>query len=130
MVLGSWCGSKILLLNNALAPWFIIVPETDVDELYQLSQQEQQLLQRQINRLSAFLKEEMLVDKLNVAAIGNIVSQLHIHVVGRSVGDFCWPGVVWGAGSKKPYDDATVVELRHQLQAFLGGELLPDSTSG
>lgn len=125
LILGGWDSSLLLLLNNALVPWFIIVPRTQVTELYELSAEQQSGLQAQINSLSRFLKEQLSVDKINVAAIGNIVSQLHIHVVGRSVGDFCWPGVVWGADKKRPYDQPEVQGLRDKLQRFVGDDLNP-----
>lgn len=98
--------SHLLLMNNALFPWFILVPETDVTELCDLSVDEQQILIDEINRVSRFIKARFTVDKLNVAAIGNVVSQLHIHVIGRRMTDECWPGVVWGAGKSEPYPDA------------------------
>ncbi|MCW8830967.1 MAG: HIT domain-containing protein [Gammaproteobacteria bacterium] len=121
-VLGRFQTSRLLLLNNSLVPWFILVPETSATELYELPVQQQQLLLDEINMLSNHLKHNFTVDKLNVAAIGNIVSQLHIHVVGRHFDDFCWPDVVWGAEGWLSYDQKQVDTIKSQ---FI--EQLPDS---
>ena len=120
--LGQLNSSRLLLLNNALVPWFILVPETTVTEIYDLPQHQQIALLGEINLLSSHVKQNFAVDKLNVAAIGNIVSQMHIHVVGRSVGDFCWPGVVWGAEGKQAYEATQLETIKAQLL-----DQLPDS---
>ena len=65
------------------------------------------------------LKQNFSVDKLNVATIGNIVSQMHVHIVGRRVGDYCWPGVVWGAEGKQNYDQTQVDAIKTQLSQQL-----------
>ena len=120
--LGRLKNSRLLLLNNALVPWFILVPETQAPEIYELPQAQQIILLDEINLLSNHLKLHFNIDKLNVAAIGNIVSQMHIHVVGRSVGDFCWPGVVWGAEGKQPYQHDAVETIKSQLTAQLAND--------
>jgi diadenosine tetraphosphate (Ap4A) HIT family hydrolase len=114
-VLGHLKTSRLLLLNNALVPWFILVPDTDVTEIYQLPHEQQLLLLDEINIISNYIKQNFVVDKLNVAAIGNIVSQMHIHLVGRRLDDFCWPGVVWGAKDKKAYQDSEVDAIKSRL---------------
>ncbi|HEA26053.1 MAG TPA: HIT domain-containing protein, partial [Ectothiorhodospiraceae bacterium] len=87
-VLGELSSGNLLLLHhNAAIVWFIVVPKTDKTELFELSPTEQQQLLAEINQLSAFLKEESKCDKINVATIGNIVSQLHIHIIGRNQDD-------------------------------------------
>jgi len=113
-ILSEGKNSLLLLLNNSLLPWFILVPKTDKTEWYQLDVSLQDTIQRQINALSKFINQEYQVDKLNVASIGNIVSQLHIHIVGRYKDDYCWPGVVWGNKVKKSYtsDEVTVISQR------------------
>ncbi|GAB6097382.1 HIT family protein [Desulfatiferula olefinivorans] len=103
-VLGRLSAGHLLLMNNRLFPWLILVPETEKTELYELDEVVLTLLVADINRISRLLKSAFPVDKLNVAAIGNVVSQLHIHVIGRSTTDPCWPGVVWGSGQTEPYD--------------------------
>ena len=89
-------GFHLLLHKNATIPWIIVVPVTDVIEIFDLSTSQQQRLNGLIKRISYYLQREFSTTKMNVAAIGNIVSQLHIHVIGRKKGDACWPGVVWG----------------------------------
>lgn len=102
-ILGELDAGLLLLLNNALVPWFILVPRTEATELYQLDTELQQKVWQEIDVLSRFVQAEFKVQKINVAAIGNIVRQLHIHVVGRRQDDYCWPGVVWGAEGKVDY---------------------------
>ena len=94
IVLGRLDISQLLLMNNALVPWFILVPVTTETEIVDLSAQDQARLLQEINLLSGFIKENFNITKLNTAAIGNVVSQLHIHVVGRDPADYCWPDVV------------------------------------
>jgi len=107
-ILGELDAGLLLLLNNALVPWFILVPRTEATELYQLDSELQQKVWQEIDVLSRFVQAEFKVQKMNVAAIGNIVRQLHIHVVGRRQDDYCWPGVVWGAEGKVDYDQEQV----------------------
>ncbi len=110
---------RILLLNNSLVPWFVLVPEVEVKELFQLTaNQRAQLLDLQ-DQVSRFVLDSFDVRKLNVAAIGNVVSQLHVHVIGRKPGDYCWPGVVWGNPHKQTYSDDAVSEIRRKLGRFI-----------
>ncbi len=109
----------ILLLNNALYPWFIVVPKTAKTELYELDKTLQLQILDTINQLSAHIIDEYKSDKLNVAAIGNIVEQLHIHVVGRHKSDPCWPGVVWGCPEKRHYNQAEVEKIKLILNSVL-----------
>ncbi len=118
-LLGESDDSLLLLNKSADVPWFILAPKTNHTELFELAPEQQQTILQEINWLSSWLKTELKVDKLNVAAIGNIVSQLHIHVVGRSKGDFCWPGVVWGAQSQLAYSDEKLAELKAKLSSGL-----------
>jgi diadenosine tetraphosphate (Ap4A) HIT family hydrolase len=120
LVLGRMNISKLLLMNNALVPWLILVPRTSKTEITELSAAEQASLVEEINILSGFIKSNFEISKLNIASIGNIVSQLHIHVVGRHSSDYCWPGVVWGAQEKKLYTDEQVNEIVLALKEQLG----------
>lgn len=120
-VLGRLESQHLLLLNNSLYPWLILVPETDVTEFYELDEPEQLLLLKNVNRLSGFLKQNYTVDKLNIAAIGNIVSQLHVHIIGRTRTDFCWPDVVWGRPENCPYKEAELDKFKEQLIKMFGG---------
>ena len=96
--LGRFSLSHVLLHRNAALPWLILVPEAapGVSELYELDDARRRELDEEIDALAPYLKRAFGAQKINVAAIGNLVPQLHIHVVGRNPGDPCWPGVVWG----------------------------------
>jgi diadenosine tetraphosphate (Ap4A) HIT family hydrolase len=119
-LLGQWESSRLLLFDNVLVPWFILVPVTDVCEYYQLANDHQAMLQRQMNQLADFLKTQCRVDKVNIATLGNVVSQLHIHVVGRFHHDAYWPDVVWGKAQKEPYSKQDVITMAKQLQDVFG----------
>ena len=116
LVLGELQHSLLLLMNNALLPWFILVPKTDKTELYELASEVQAGVWAEVNAVSKFVKDEFCVDKLNVAAIGNVVQQLHIHVIGRQHEDYCWPGVVWGRPEKKPYTKEAIDHIMAKLK--------------
>lgn len=120
-LLGRIKSTRLLLLNNSLLPWFILVPETTACEIYELPQSQQLDLLAEINLISSHLKQNYRVDKLNIAAIGNVVSQMHIHVVGRHIDDFCWPGVVWGTEQKQLYLDNEVQQIKSRLTEMLSG---------
>ncbi len=115
ITLGKFGTSTLLLFNNSLLPWFILVPPTTVDEVFKLSPQQQQALFDESNQLGQFISTTFNTDKINTAAIGNIVRQLHIHVVGRYVDDFCWPNVVWGNPEKQAYTNNEVQTIVDQL---------------
>jgi len=118
-ILGTMNESSLLLSRNAHFPWFILVPDTKETEFYKLEQEQQHLLLSQVNKLSAFIERRFAIDKLNIAAIGNIVSQMHIHVIGRHQKDPCWPGVVWGCEQFKAYAEGEVETIRDQLEMDL-----------
>jgi len=110
-------GDQLLLHHNAAVVWFIVVPKTDQAELFELPPTKQQQLLDEINRLSAFLKEQHNCDKINIATIGNIVSQLHIHIIGRFKDDPYWPDVVWGQATTKNWSKSELQQLTGKLQA-------------
>lgn len=107
-----------LLLNNSYFPWFIVVPKTHCTELYQLAQEQQQQLQSETNLLSEFVSSHFDCAKLNVASIGNIVKQMHIHIIARNESDPCWPGVVWGTSFQQVYNIVDVQEIQKKLKLF------------
>ncbi len=109
-------GISVLLHHNADVLWFILVPHTDAIEYYQLSSSQQQILNEQINRLSKLIKEHFEYDKVNVASIGNVVSQMHIHVVGRRKQDPYWPAVVWGQPMLRQHETAFIEAVKSQLE--------------
>ena len=110
--LGELELSLVLLMNNSLVPWFILVPKVEENEICLLTNQQQNILYSEIDILSKFVSDSFETDKLNIAAIGNIVNQLHVHIVGRRNNDYCWPGVVWGEKEKRPYSDSEIENIR------------------
>jgi diadenosine tetraphosphate (Ap4A) HIT family hydrolase len=108
-----------LLHQNAEVVWFILVPHTNVTELYQLETDLQQQVYQRINRLSDFIQSHFSIDKINVASIGNVVSQLHIHVIGRRLDDVYWPDVVWGKKFEKKRESTQISLISTQLSTYL-----------
>ena len=109
--LGQLNEQTLLLMNNSLVPWFIILPNTQETELFKLDKAERAKLDKNIDSLSGLLVNHFKTDKLNIATIGNIVSQMHVHIIGRSVDDAFWPGVVWGRVEKTEYKKEEVERL-------------------
>ena len=111
--------SELRLMNNAALPWLILVPQVaHCSELTDLSNHEQLQLWQEVNVCHQLLAA-FTPDKINTAAIGNVVSQLHVHVVARYHNDALWPAPIWGQLPAQPYD-ATQAELRiGQLQVAL-----------
>lgn len=114
--LGQLNGQELLLLNNSLIPWFIILPITQETELYKLEISERQKLDKNIHLLSEFISNHYNPDKLNVASIGNMVPQMHMHVIGRFESDPYWPGVVWGRDESRCSSNGEILELVKTLQ--------------
>lgn len=120
LLLGDFPLCRLLLMNDANYPWFILVPRRDeVSELFQLDAQEQQQLWRESTELAEVLKDTFKADKMNVATLGNVVSQLHMHVIVRRKDDLAWPAPVWGKHPAKPYSDEQVAALRSKLRMVL-----------
>jgi diadenosine tetraphosphate (Ap4A) HIT family hydrolase len=95
---------EVLLFNNALFPWVILVPQrAEIKEIIDLNAQDRITLIQEISMISEIMQEVFSPDKLNVAALGNIVPQLHVHIIARYQSDSAWPQPVFGNG-KKPYD--------------------------
>lgn len=113
--LGKLNGQLLLVMNNALLPWFILVPRTEHKEIFQLGESEQQSLYKNLNILSRHILCHYPVSKINIGAIGNLVPQLHIHVIGRSETDHAWPQVVWGNPQKTAYTPEQLQEVLHRL---------------
>ena len=96
--------SDLRLMNDARFPWLILVPRRpNATELTDLDEPDRMRLMAEVAAVSQALRTATNCDKLNVGALGNIVRQLHIHVVARSCGDAAWPGPVWGAGEPVAY---------------------------
>jgi len=127
-LMGDLSLCQLRLMNNANVPWFILVPRIPTEgsafvEFHCLSNEVQLSLLKEINRVSAFLSDVYHPDKVNVATIGNIVKQLHVHVVGRYKDDFCWPNVVWGQGGSRNYDAEEVELIRLKINDHFGEKI-------
>ncbi len=103
--------SQIRLMNDDRFPWIVLVPRVSgASEWIDLNGDQQRLLLAEINQISRHLKQKPGVAKLNIGALGNIVPQLHIHIVGRREGDAAWPGPVWGTGPAQRFDPDVLAE--------------------
>lgn len=117
---GELSLSRLLLMNDARFIWLILVPRVDnLSEIIDLDATDRARLMEEISACSIWLRARPGVDKINVGALGNIVRQLHIHIVGRAVGDAAWPGPVWVSGAARRYDsdaaNAIVTRIRREL---------------
>jgi diadenosine tetraphosphate (Ap4A) HIT family hydrolase len=109
-----------LLMNDARYPWVILVPRiTGLTEIYQLSGEQQQQLMLESNTVAKKLADLVSADKMNIAALGNVVSQLHVHHVARYQQDEAWPEPVWGKGKVIRYSEQEQAAVIEQLQQTL-----------
>ena len=125
VLLGDMELSRVLLMNDSRFPWLVLVPrKPECVEVFDLSPSEQNLLIAEITRASRILRSVASAEKINIGAPGNIVSQLHVHIVARSRADPAWPGPCWGFEKPVPYAArartdwttrlSTALELRSQ----------------
>lgn len=125
--IGRFGLCRLLLMNESRYPWFILVPaRAGVAEIYQLPESEQIQLIRESSRLAQSLAESFRADKMNVAAIGNLVPQLHVHHIVRYRDDPAWPAPVWGRFEALPYDEPALAATMARLKSAL----LPDFVWG
>ena len=110
---------RVQLMNDARFPWLILIPRrTSLRELTDIHSEERLIAFDDIERASEALRKLYTPTRINVAAIGNIVTQLHIHVVARQTTDVAWPATVWGHGTAEPYADPT--QRLGELRAVFG----------
>jgi len=120
IVLGRLDLCAVLLMPDANYPWLILVPQREnISEIYQLSEGDQQLLMRESSQVSRVLVELFDADKINVAALGNMVPQLHVHHVARYKTDVAWPAPVWGALAAKEYSAEALQKVVKRLKKGL-----------
>ena len=120
VTLGDWPLCRLQLINDARFPWLILVPRhSDLREIHDLAPPERALLTEEIARASSLMQQAFKADKMNVAALGNQVPQLHVHVIARFVGDLAWPNPVWGQGTPRPMSEAESAERIALLQPLL-----------
>jgi diadenosine tetraphosphate (Ap4A) HIT family hydrolase len=118
--IGDFPLCRLLLSNDSNYPWFILVPRReDVSELFQLDATDQRQLWKETTELAEMLKDSFDADKLNVATLGNVVSQLHMHVIVRKREDAAWPAPVWGKYPAVPYSAEQVMAVRERLRLVL-----------
>ncbi len=111
----------LLLMNDARYLWCILVPRLDgLRDLHEVPAEHKAQLQQETDQVSVLLADVTGAYKMNVAALGNMVEQLHIHVIARSKTDAAWPGPVWGVGAAEPYTRVQAEELLTNLRAGLG----------
>jgi len=107
---------KLLLCNDSAYPWFILVPKVnDITDIYQLDWQQQQQLLNESSLLSELLMQVFTGDKMNVAALGNVVEQLHVHHIVRYKTDVSWPKPIWGQQPLTPYTDDELANVKAAL---------------
>ena len=111
---------EVRLMNDARYPWLILVPrQAGLVEITDLAAAEQTRLWQEVNQASTALRAVAPCDKLNLGALGNIVRQLHVHVIARCIGDAAWPGPVWGYGAALAYAEARLAARREALRQAL-----------
>jgi diadenosine tetraphosphate (Ap4A) HIT family hydrolase len=111
----------LLLMKDANYPWCILVPDRDnISEIHQLEESDQLQLMRESSILSCSLEKVFKADKINIAALGNIVPQLHIHHVVRYRNDKAWPAPVWGADKSQAYSEAVLQSVVNKIREGLG----------
>ncbi len=117
----DWPLARLLLMNDRRFPWIILVPRVSgASEIFDLPASARTVLWREVDAAASKLKAETRALKINIGALGNIVRQLHIHVVARNEGDGAWPGPVWGSGTRIPYEAGRLKALTTQFAAMLG----------
>ena len=123
--------SGVLLLNrNALLPWFILVPDTSRNDILDLPADQRDRIIADCAAVSAFIKRVLGFDKVNFAGLGNVVAQMHLHIIGRREADACWPQPVWGNLPEQHGDDGhySAEQLRDiQAQIATAAGLVPAS---
>jgi diadenosine tetraphosphate (Ap4A) HIT family hydrolase len=112
--------SRLLLMNDKNYPWLILTPrKPNLVEIIDLSIAEQKILLEEINLIAKILKEKFLADKLNIANLGNMVKQLHVHVIARFKNDKAFPKPVWGAFEALPYSESEAREMINKIKSFI-----------
>jgi len=121
VAVAEWPLSRVLLMNDRTYPWLILVPRrANVVEITDLDSADRARLIEEITQLSEIVRSRLSPDRINVAALGNVVPQLHVHVVARFQADPAWPGPVWGAFPPVPFDANQLVVQAEQWRGLLG----------
>lgn len=124
-VIGDFPLCRLLLSNDSNYPWFILVPRREaITELFQLDDADREQLWKETNVLAELLHRSFKADKMNIATLGNVVSQLHMHVIVRKQTDAAWPAPVWGKVPGIPYSETQLRALRDKVKAELPAEFV------
>lgn len=125
--IGGLVLSRLLLMNDATFPWLILVPaQPDIREIHELAQGQQMQLMAEITAISRLMADIFKPDKINVAALGNVVPQLHVHVIARFRTDPAWPDPVWGRAPAKPYEKSQAEHLLGAIRSRLAVRIVRD----
>lgn len=126
IALGDLPLSRVLLMDDARFPWLVLVPRVaGASEVFDLPAADYARLMHEVRAAAVALELLFTPDKINIAALGNVVAQLHVHVIARRVGDVAWPGAPFGHGRREPIDAAVLAETRARLAAALDLESQP-----
>jgi diadenosine tetraphosphate (Ap4A) HIT family hydrolase len=114
-----WLGlCELRLMNDRRWPWLLLVPQRPgIEEMHDLTPLDQAMLTFETNMVSQTLKRQTGCEKINIAALGNRIRQLHLHIVARSQNDPCWPAPVWGQDPREPYRQDELRQLAGALRA-------------
>ena len=109
--------SSLFILPDEENPWAVLVPKRpDIKEIHELSEKDQVTLMKEITLVSSAMQEEFSADKMNIGALGNMVPQLHIHIICRFKNDRAWPGAIWGTKAQKTnFDTSKLLNLLKNL---------------
>lgn len=121
LLIGDLTVCRLLLMNNAVFPWLILVPRrADMRELFDLEPADYKIVMDEVRRVAEKFAAHTKADKINIAALGNMVPQLHIHIVARFAKDAAWPNPVWNSGvTAAPYASQIGAARVQEIRAFL-----------
>lgn len=112
--------ATLRLMNDKRYTWVVLVPKVGgAEELHDLKDSDYESLSYEIKKVSIALSKEFNPYKINIGALGNVVRQLHVHIVCRSEDDFAWPGPVWGVGDAVPYSEVELSEMIEKIDGVL-----------
>ncbi len=112
---------SVYLSKNANFPWFVLIPErSDIIELFDLTDKDQKILIEEINKITKIVKKYFIADKINIATLGNVVPQMHVHVIARYKNDIAWPGPIWNSNIKEiHYEDKVLDKIIKDISKII-----------
>lgn len=120
----DWPLNSVLLMNDSRYPWVILVPSKEaLRDFDDVASADRAQFHDEIDKASRILRQMSGAHKMNVAALGNMVPQLHVHVIARFESDEAWPGPVWGVGAAVPYDDEAAMIFIRRFKAASESDL-------